>query len=82
MRFSGWSGPILTDSGRLPDFQPGAASEISEQGATFRSHVDGRLLELTPERAVQIQEESRQRRGDGADHVIGLPRRSRPLWTV
>ncbi len=54
--FMDWSGPILTDSGGFQVFSLAARAKITEVGAFFRSHLDGRLLELTPERAVQIQE--------------------------
>jgi queuine tRNA-ribosyltransferase len=55
-RFMGWDGPILTDSGGFQVFSLAARAKITETGASFRSHLDGRLLELTPERAVAIQE--------------------------
>ncbi len=55
-RFMGWDGPILTDSGGFQVFSLAARSRISDEGVTFRSHIDGRLLELTPERAMAIQE--------------------------
>src|SRR4051794_16068138 len=54
--FMGWSGPILTDSGGFQVFSLAARARISDAGVAFRSHLDGRLLELTPERAVAIQE--------------------------
>ncbi len=54
--FMDWSGPILTDSGGFQVFSLAARAKITEAGASFRSHLDGRLLELTPERAVSIQE--------------------------
>ncbi|MCS7168714.1 MAG: tRNA guanosine(34) transglycosylase Tgt [Gemmatales bacterium] len=55
-RFMGWSGPILTDSGGYQVFSLAAIRRITDHGVEFRSHVDGSLLELTPERAVEIQE--------------------------
>ncbi len=54
--FMDWDGPILTDSGGFQVFSLAARAKITEAGASFRSHLDGRLLELTPERAVAIQE--------------------------
>ena len=54
--FSGWSGPILTDSGGFQLFSLAQMTKVSEAGAVFRSHIDGRLLELSPERAMEIQE--------------------------
>ncbi len=55
-RFMDWGGPILTDSGGFQVFSMADRTTLTEQGVTFRSHLDGRKLELTPERAVQIQE--------------------------
>ncbi len=54
--FMGWDGPILTDSGGFQVFSLAKRNRITEEGVTFRSHLDGRLLELTPERAIAIQE--------------------------
>src|SRR6266481_4982008 len=55
-RFMGWDGPILTDSGGYQVYSLAQARQITDQAAVFRSHIDGALLELTPERAVAIQE--------------------------
>ncbi len=55
-RFMAWDGPILTDSGGFQAFSLAARSKLTEQGVAFRSHLDGRLLELSPESAVAIQE--------------------------
>ena len=55
-RFMAWDGPILTDSGGYQVFSLGDLRKITDAGAVFRSHIDGKLLELTPERAVAIQE--------------------------
>ena len=54
-RFAGWSGPLLTDSGGYQVFSLGRRRTISEQGACFRSHVDGARHLLTPEKATEIQ---------------------------
>jgi queuine tRNA-ribosyltransferase len=54
--FMGWDGPILTDSGGFQVFSLADRSRINDHGVIFRSHLDGSLLELTPERAVAIQE--------------------------
>jgi queuine tRNA-ribosyltransferase len=54
--FMGWSGPILTDSGGFQVFSLSDRSRVTDQGVTFRSHLDGSTLELTPERAMAIQE--------------------------
>ncbi len=53
--FMNWSGPILTDSGGFQIFSLAKLSKISEEGATFQSHIDGSRHLLTPERAVDIQ---------------------------
>src|SRR5205814_2235364 len=45
-RFMGWDGPILTDSGGYQVFSLAARSKLTETGAAFRSHIDGRLFEL------------------------------------
>lgn len=55
-RFMNWSGPILTDSGGFQVFSLAEQLTISDDGAVFRSHIDGALLNLTPERAVAIQQ--------------------------
>ena len=54
-RFMGWAGPILTDSGGYQAFSLCATRAINERGLTFRSHLDGSLHELTPEKAAEIQ---------------------------
>jgi queuine tRNA-ribosyltransferase len=55
-KFMNWPGPILTDSGGFQVFSLGTNRQITDAGAVFRSHIDGAKLELTPERAVEIQE--------------------------
>jgi queuine tRNA-ribosyltransferase len=55
-RFMGWERPILTDSGGFQVYSLAASRKIDDRAAVFRSHIDGALFELTPERAVQIQE--------------------------
>lgn len=72
-RFSGWDGPILTDSGGFQMFSLAQNTRISEQGAEFRSHIDGRKMLLTPERAVEIQEALGSDVAMVLDHVISLP---------
>lgn len=54
-RFMGWKGPILTDSGGFQVFSLSELRQIKETGVTFRSPRDGRIIELTPERSIQIQ---------------------------
>jgi queuine tRNA-ribosyltransferase len=54
-RFIGWSRPILTDSGGYQVFSLAARRTIDEEGARFRSHLDGSSHLLTPEGAVEVQ---------------------------
>lgn len=72
-RFSGWTGPILTDSGGFQVFSLGHRNEVSERGVLFRSHIDGRLVELTPERSIAIQEALGSDVAMVFDHVVALP---------
>ena len=73
-KFMGWDGPMLTDSGGFQIFSLGGDEEgakpplvkITEEGAAFRSHIDGSLHMLTPERSIEIQ------RNLGADLVVAL----------
>ena len=53
--FMGWRRPILTDSGGYQVFSLAARRRLDEAGVTFRSHLDGQLLALTPESAGEIQ---------------------------
>jgi queuine tRNA-ribosyltransferase len=54
-RFIGWTRPILTDSGGYQVFSLSDRRTIDEQGAHFRSHLDGSAHSLTPEKAADIQ---------------------------
>jgi len=54
--FMHWDGPILTDSGGFQVFSLASQVKITDEGARFKSHIDGTPLELTPERAVEIQD--------------------------
>ncbi len=55
-RFMGWDGAILTDSGGFQVVSLGAMRRIDEDGATFRSHIDGSPQRFTPEHAIAVQE--------------------------
>ncbi len=72
-RFMGWGGPILTDSGGFQLFSLAHRIEVTEEHAVFRSHIDGRLLAVSPERAVAIQEQLGSDVAMVLDHVVGLP---------
>jgi queuine tRNA-ribosyltransferase len=54
-RFMAWPQPILTDSGGFQVFSLSELRKISEGGVTFRSPRDGRIVEMTPERSIAIQ---------------------------
>ncbi len=71
--FMGWDGPILTDSGGYQLFSLAQMTRIAEEGAEFRSHIDGRLVHLSPERAIEIQEALGSDVAMVLDHVLGLP---------
>ena len=55
-RFMGWDGPILTDSGGFQVWSLAKLWRLGEEGVEFRSHVDGSLRMLSPERCVEIQQ--------------------------
>lgn len=83
-QFTGWKGPMLTDSGgfqifslghgsvaeevkgRRQSFRPKSLLKINEEGATFKSYIDGKKHLLTPEKSIQVQ------RGLGADLIVVL----------
>jgi queuine tRNA-ribosyltransferase len=65
-KFMCWDGPILTDSGGFQVFSLAPMRKINDEKVVFRSHIDGSLLELSPEQAVQIQEKL------GADCIMCL----------
>jgi len=54
-RFMNWEKPILTDSGGFQVMSLAGLRKLTEQGVTFRSHIDGSKHELTPERSMEIQ---------------------------
>src|SRR5206468_9105130 len=65
-RFMAWDRPILTDSGGFQVVSLADSRVIDDDGATFRSHIDGSLHRLTPENAIAIQESI------GADIAVAL----------
>jgi len=64
--FMGWDGTILTDSGGYQVFSLAPLRKVSDEGVTFRSHIDGSQHHLTPELAIQYQESL------GADIIMVL----------
>ena len=72
-QFMGWEGPILTDSGGFQVFSLSKCNKITEEAATFQSHIDGAKLELTPEESIRIQERLGSDIAMVLDHVVALP---------
>ena len=54
-RFMAWPGPILTDSGGFQVFSLADINRITDEGVTFKSHVDGAMIHLTPRRSIEVQ---------------------------
>lgn len=54
-RFTGWQGPVLTDSGGFQVFSLAKLRNIREEGVTFSSHIDGRKIFMGPEESMRIQ---------------------------
>ncbi len=72
-QFMGWNRPILTDSGGFQLFSLAKLKKITEQGATFRSHIDGSKIDFPPERSVEIQQQLGSDIAMVLDHLIQLP---------
>jgi len=69
--FSGWDGPMLTDSGGYQVFS--LEPDLDEDGVTFSSTYDGSRVRLTPEDAVSVQERLGADVAMVLDHLVGLP---------
>ena len=65
-RFMGWPGPILTDSGGFQVFSLAELNQITDDGVTFKSHIDGSTVHLTPQRSMEIQNDL------GADIIMAF----------
>jgi len=65
-KFMNWHGPILTDSGGFQVFSLQGLRKITDQGVTFKSHIDGKQFTFTPENNMQIQHQI------GADIIMQL----------
>jgi queuine tRNA-ribosyltransferase len=72
-RFMGWDGPTLTDSGGYQVFSLARQVKVTEEGAFFRSHLDGSPVAFTPENAMRIQERIGADVAMQLDHVVALP---------
>src|SRR5215218_10882506 len=65
-RFMAWPGPILTDSGGFQVFSLADINKITDAGVTFKSHIDGSAVELTPQRSIAVQNDL------GADVIMAF----------
>ncbi|MEM1444568.1 MAG: tRNA guanosine(34) transglycosylase Tgt [Planctomycetota bacterium] len=65
-KWTGWRKPMLTDSGGFQVFSLGNLNRIDDDGVRFKSHIDGRQIELTPERSMQVQHQL------GADIIMAF----------
>jgi queuine tRNA-ribosyltransferase len=65
-RFMAWPGPILTDSGGFQVFSLSDINRITDEGVTFKSHVDGAMVHLTPQRSIEVQNDL------GADIIMAF----------
>src|SRR6266566_5352796 len=72
-RFIGWNKPILTDSGGYQVFSLSERRTITEEGARFRSHLDGSEHLLTPEKAADIQSQLGSDIAMVFDECLALP---------
>jgi queuine tRNA-ribosyltransferase len=54
-KFTNWNGPMLTDSGGFQVMSLSDLRKVSEKAVTFRSHIDGAKVELSPERSIEVQ---------------------------
>src|SRR5947207_4806337 len=54
-KFTGWNGPMLTDSGGFQVMSMSDLRKVTENAVTFRSHIDGTKIELSPERSIDVQ---------------------------
>jgi len=72
-KFMAWNGPILTDSGGFQIFSLAARRKITEEGALFHSHVDGRRIFMSPEDSVRIQSNLGADIAMAFDECIAIP---------
>lgn len=72
-KFMNYDGPILTDSGGFQVFSLADARKIKEEGVTFKSHLDGSTLFLSPEKSIEIQMDLRSDIAMSFDECIPFP---------
>jgi queuine tRNA-ribosyltransferase len=71
-RFMNWQNPILTDSGGFQVFSLAEMRKVDPDGVTFKSHIDGSVQRLTPEKSIEVQEKL------GADIIMAFDECSPP----
>ncbi|HTM57086.1 MAG TPA: tRNA guanosine(34) transglycosylase Tgt [Candidatus Udaeobacter sp.] len=72
-RFMGWSGSILTDSGGFQIMSLSPLRKVTDEGVEFRSHLDGSLHHLTPEKAIRVQDDLDTDIAMSLDELIEMP---------
>src|SRR6201995_6188647 len=72
-KFTGWNGPMLTDSGGFQVMSLSELRKVSEKAVTFRSHIDGAKVELSPERSVEVPRLLRSDIAMQLDECVRLP---------
>lgn len=65
-KWMNWKRPILTDSGGYQVFSLSKINKITDTGVTFKSHIDGQTIELTPQRSIEVQNQL------GADIIMAF----------
>ena len=72
-KFTGWDGPILTDSGGFQVFSLSQLRKITEEGVHFRSHIDGHRIFMGPEESMRIQSNLASTIGMAFDECVENP---------
>jgi len=72
-KFMNWDRALLTDSGGFQVFSLGRLNKLTEEGAFFQSHLDGRKIMLSPERSIEIQENLGSNIMMVMDECLGIP---------
>jgi queuine tRNA-ribosyltransferase len=72
-KFIGWSKPILTDSGGFQIFSLADLAQVTEACVTFKSHLDGSTIRMSPEESIRIQENLGSDIAMVLDHLVALP---------
>ena len=72
-RFMNWDRPILTDSGGFQIFSLADLAKVTEEGVTFKSHLDGATIHLRPEDSIAIQQALGSDIAMVLDHLVALP---------